>query len=94
MLVEVHLNPIFDEIHGTGCDQLAMEIAERVGDAVEKLNNALKGMRDIFSRCGGFANMCQSILLLRCRVLLRRFEQTSKNAVQRPTRFVKTSGNP
>jgi hypothetical protein len=47
MSVEEHLSPIFDEIHDEGCDQLATEIAEHVGDAVEKLNNALKGMLNI-----------------------------------------------
>jgi hypothetical protein len=50
MSVEEDLNPIFDEIHDEGCDQLATEIAERVGDAVEKLNNALKGMPNILFR--------------------------------------------
>lgn len=44
MSVEEHLSPIFDEIHDEGCDLLATEIAERVGDAIERLNNALKGI--------------------------------------------------
>ena len=43
MSVEEHLSPIFDEIHDEDCVRLATEIAERVGDAVERLNNALKG---------------------------------------------------
>ncbi|UPX15327.1 uncharacterized protein EKO05_0005776 [Ascochyta rabiei] len=40
--VEEHLSPVFDLIHDEGCDNLATEIAERVGDAVDKLNNGLK----------------------------------------------------
>lgn len=44
MLVEKHLSPVFDAIHDEHCEKLATEIAERVGEAVETLNNALKSM--------------------------------------------------
>ncbi|KAH6633395.1 hypothetical protein C7974DRAFT_392704 [Boeremia exigua] len=40
--VDDDLSPIFDEIHDQDCNELAADIAERVGDAVEKLNNALR----------------------------------------------------
>ena len=42
--VEDDLSPIFDEIHDERCNELTSQITERVGDALEKLNQALKGM--------------------------------------------------
>lgn len=42
--MEQDLSPIFDEIHDESCDQFTSEIAERVGEALERLNQALKGM--------------------------------------------------
>ncbi|KAF1845146.1 uncharacterized protein K460DRAFT_416455 [Cucurbitaria berberidis CBS 394.84] len=40
--VQEDLDPVFESLYNTKCDNLSTEISERVGEAVEKLNDALK----------------------------------------------------